>query len=91
VCDIGLTIYKYFFALARTRASKTGLLIDVCAVWNGFIAVWRVGLNTQRKDEITESYLDVEFPKLHEKILDASGFFIFAIVQQYKLHVFTAI
>jgi hypothetical protein len=45
--DMGLTVYKYFFALARTRASKTGLLIEVCAVWNGFIAVWRVELNAE--------------------------------------------
>ena len=31
--------YRYFFALALTRASNIGLLIGLYAVWNGFSSV----------------------------------------------------
>ena len=34
--------HKCFLALARTRASKTELLIVECAVWNGFKAALNV-------------------------------------------------
>lgn len=39
--DIG---QRYFFALARTRASNTELRIGVCAVWNGFSIVCKQGV-----------------------------------------------
>ena len=34
--------YKFFFALALTRLSNTVLRMGVCAVWNGFMAVWTI-------------------------------------------------
>ena len=39
--------YRFFFALALTRPSNTVLRIGVCAVWNGFMAVW-TPLNIRR-------------------------------------------
>ena len=36
---LAATPYRYFFALARTRASNTVLRIGVCAVWNGLSIV----------------------------------------------------
>lgn len=41
-------LHKYFLALARTRISKTGLRIDVCAVWKGFNMVW---INARQKEK----------------------------------------
>jgi hypothetical protein len=40
--------YRFFFALALTRLSNTVLRMGVCAVWNGFMAVWK-SLNIRRK------------------------------------------
>jgi hypothetical protein len=78
--------HRCFFALARTRASKTGLLIGVCAVWNGFSIVCSLPSATIEERAVSsDAYLDIQLPHIGEKRLDPVV--ILGLMKKQELHV----
>lgn len=80
--------HKYFFALARTRASKTALRIGVCAVWNGFNIVCHPNrLVSADAVDPSGTHLNIQLPHIEKERSDA--LVVPRFVQQDKLHVCT--
>jgi len=77
--------YRFFFALALTRLSNTVLRIGVCAVWNGFMAVWRSLRKKKGEQRREDTDLDIQLPEVIKEHFDPVV--VLCLVEDDKLHI----